>query len=89
MAGNIKREALAFKGALVCDSGGGRAAVAGGKIEALADRRAMGIGRRDRDRVVAGVAAGRGTGMGIDAEARWQLSREGQGFAGGGSFEVA
>ena len=40
--------------ALVCDSRGGRAAVADGKMEAFADRRAMGIGRRHGDRVACG-----------------------------------
>ena len=73
MAGDIEREGLALIGALVCDGGGGRAAVADGEMEALADRLAMGVGRGDRDRVVAEVAVGRGArddaGMGIDAEA--------------------
>ena len=80
-------------GALICDGGGGRAAVADGKMEALADRLTMGIGRRHRDRIVAEVAIGRDArddaGMSIDAEARRQLGREGQGIAGGRSREVA
>ena len=93
MAGDIEREALALVGALVCDGGGGRAAVADRQMEALADRLAMGVGRGDRDRVVAEVAVGRrardDAGMGVDAEAGRQLGREGQGIAGSGSGEVA
>src|SRR5471032_2697869 len=68
-------------------------AVADGQMEALADRLTMRVGRGDRDRVVAEVAVGRGTGddagVGIDAEAGRQCGREGQGIAGGGSGEVA
>src|SRR5450631_3410404 len=52
MAGDVEREGLAFIAALVCDGGGGRPAVADGKMEALADGLAVGVGRRDRDRVV-------------------------------------
>src|ERR1700676_4172817 len=92
-AGDVEREGVAFVGALVCDGGGGRAAVADLEMEALADRLAMGVGRRHRDRVVAEVAVGRGarddTGVGIDVEARRQLGREAQGIAGGRSCEVA
>src|ERR1700732_2909603 len=80
VAGDVERGALSLKGALVCDGGGGRAAVAGGEMEALVDRLAMGVGGRDRDRVVAVVAVGRHAGdyagIGVDAEAGWQLGRE-------------
>ena len=93
VAGDIKRESLALISALVCDGGCGRAAVADGKMEAFADRLAMGIGRGDHDRVVAEIVVGRGArddaGLGIDAKARRQLGREGQRIAGGGGFEVA
>src|ERR1700726_504262 len=89
---DIEREALALKGALVRDGGGGRAAVANLELEALADRLAMGIGRGHRDRVAAEVAVGRGSGddagMGIDAETCRQLGREGEGIAGGGGREM-
>ena len=51
VAGDVEREGLAFIGALVRDRGRGRPAVADGKMEALADRLTMGVGRRDRDRV--------------------------------------
>ena len=92
VAGDIKREGVTFKRALVCDGGSGRASVADGKVEALADCLAMGIGRRHRDRIVAEVAVGRSTrddaGVGIDAEPHWQFGREGQGIAGGRSFEM-
>ena len=81
MAGDIEREGLALIGALVGDGGGGRAAVTDLEVEALADRLAMGIGRRHGDRVIAEVAVGQGArddaGMGIDAEARRQIGREG------------
>src|ERR1700726_2614242 len=56
VAGDIKREGVAFVGALVCDGGSGRAAVADSEIEALADCFAMGIGRRHGDRSLAGMA---------------------------------
>ena len=87
MTGDIEREALAFIRALVCDGGCSRTAVADGKMETFADRLAVGVGGRDRDRVVAEVAVGRhardDAGMGIDAETRWKLGREDQGIAGG------
>ena len=93
VAGDIEREGLALIAALVGDGGGGRSAVADGQMEALADRHAMGVGRRDRDRVVAEVAVGRSArddaGMGIDAEAGRQRGREGQGIAGSRSGEMA
>jgi len=47
MAGDVEREGLAFIAALVRDGGRGRPAVADGKMEALADRLTMGVGRRD------------------------------------------
>ena len=50
---------MALKGALICDRGGGRAAVADLEMEALADRFAVRVGGRDRDRVVAEIAVGR------------------------------
>src|SRR3984893_10201573 len=87
MTGDIEREALAFIRALVRDGGSSRTAVADGKMETFADRLAVGVGGRDRDRVVAEVAVGRhardDAGIGIDAETRWQLGREDQGIAGG------
>ena len=93
VARDIQREGMALKGALICDGGSGRAAVADGKVEALADRLAMGIGRGDRDSVVAEVAVGRrardDSGMGIDAEAGRQLGREGQCIASRWRSEVA
>src|ERR1700731_4660724 len=92
MTCDIEREALALKGALICNSSCGRAAVANLELEALADRLAMGIGRGHRDRIVAEVTVGRGSGddagMGIDAETCRQLGREGQGIAGGGGREM-
>ena len=93
MAGDIEREGLAFVSALVCDGGGGRAAVADSKMKALADRFAVGIGGRDRDRVIAEVAVSRGARydarVGIDAEAGRQLGREVQGIAGRRGREMA
>src|SRR5260221_508378 len=92
MTGDIEREGLAFVSALVCDDCGRRAAVTDGKIEAFADGFAVGVGGRHRDRVVAVVAVGWGpredAGVGIDAEARRQLGRKGQGIAGGRGREV-
>ena len=77
---------------MVCNRGSGRAAVADLEVEALADGLAVGVGRRHRDCIIAEVAvrwgAGDDAGVGIDAEARWQLGREGQGIAGGGGEEV-
>jgi len=68
-------------------------AVADLEMEALADRHAMGVDRRHRDRVVAQIALGRRArddpGMRIDVKTSGQRSREGQGVAGGGSHEVA
>ena len=93
MAGDVEREGLAFVRALVCDRGCGRAAVADLELEGLADRLAMGVGRRHRDQMIAEIAVGRyagdDSGMGIDAEASRHRSREGQGVAGGRSREVA
>ncbi len=93
VAGNIEREGLAFVGTLVCDGGCGRPAVADSEVEALADRLAVGVGRRDSDRVVAEVAVGRSAGdnagMGIDAQAGRQRGRVGQRITGGRSGEMA
>ncbi len=93
VAGDIEREGFAFVAALVCDRGCGRAAVADLQEKALADRLAVGVSRRHRDRVVADVAvgghAGDDAGMGIDVETCGQRSREGQSIAGGGRHEVA
>ena len=92
MAGDIEREGLAFVGALVCDRGCGRAAVADLELEGLADRLAVGVGRCHGDRVIAEIAVGRhagnDAGMGVDAETGRHRSREGQGVAGGGRLEV-
>src|SRR5450755_1535412 len=52
VARDIKREAMALVGTLICDGGGGRAAVADGKMEALADRHPVGVSRGHRDRIV-------------------------------------
>ena len=72
MTGDVEREALALVGALVGDGGCGRATVADLKHETLADRYAMGVGRRDRNRIAAEVAVGRhardDAGMCIDDE---------------------
>src|SRR3984893_14037300 len=72
VAGDVEREGLAFIGALVCDCGCGRAAVADLKLEGLADRLAMGIGRRPGDRMIAKITIGRhagdDAGMSIDLE---------------------
>ena len=72
VAGDVEREGLAFEGALVCDRRCGRTAVADLELEALADRLAVGVGRRDGDRVVAEIAVGRharnDASMGIDAK---------------------
>src|SRR5580704_9245755 len=93
VAGDVEREGLAFIGALVSDGSSGRSAVADGEIETLADGLAVGVGSGDRDRVVAEVAVGRGArddaGMGIDAEAGRQRSRERQSVAGGRRGEGA
>ena len=83
---------MAFKGALVRDGRCRRAAVADRKMEVLADRLAVGIGRGHRNRVAAEVAVGRhagnDTGMGVDAQTCRQLGREGQGITGGGGREM-
>ena len=67
--------------------------VANLEVEALAQRHAMGVDSRDGDWTVSQVGLGRHagdhSGMGIDAEACRQCTREGQGVAGGGSHEVA
>ncbi len=59
----------------------------------MAERLAVGIGRRDSDWVVAEVAVGRGAGddagMGIDAQAGRQGGRVGQRITGGRSGEMA
>ena len=51
VAGNVECENLACVGALVRDCGCGRAAVADGKLEALADGLTVGVGCRHSDRV--------------------------------------
>ena len=93
MAGDVEREGLAFVGALVCDRSPGRTFVADLEVESLADRFAMRVGRRHRDRVVAEIAVGRHAGddarMGVEAEAGRHRAREGQGVAGGGRLEMA
>ncbi len=67
--------------------------VAYGEIETLADRHAVGVGRRHGDRVVANIAVGQRTGddagMGIDAQAGRQGGRVGQRITGGRSGEMA
>src|ERR1700674_1591467 len=76
VAGNVEREGLAFGGSLICDRGCRRAAVTDLQLEALADRLAVGIGRRHLDRMVAKIAVGRhardDSGMGVDAKTGWQ-----------------
>ena len=61
---------MTLVGGLVCDRGCGRTAVADLELEGLADRHAVGVGRGDRDRVVAEIAVGRyagdDAGMGVD-----------------------
>src|ERR1019366_4241965 len=93
VTGDVDRERLPLVGALVRDGGCGRAAVADREVEALADGLAVGIGRRDGDRVAAVVAVGRGAGddagVRIDGEAAWQRGRERQGIARGRCREVA
>ncbi len=93
VAGNVEREGLAFIGSLICDRSRRRAFVTDLKVEGLADRHAMGVGRRHGDYVVAEVAVGRharnDAGVCIDAETGRQRSRESQGIARGGSLEVA
>ncbi len=93
VARDIERESLALIGALVGDRRGGWPAVANSQMEILADRLAMGVGRRDRDCMVAEVAVGRSAGddagMGIDAQAGRQGSRVRQGVTGSRRGEVA
>ena len=93
VAGDVEREGLTLVGALVGDRGCGRAAVADGELEALADRLAVGVGGGDGDRVAAVVAIGRGSGddagLGVDAQAGRQCGGVCQRIAGGRSGEVA
>ena len=93
MAGGIERKCLALIAALVCDGRGGRPAVADGQMEGLADRLAMGVGRRDRDGAVAEVAVGRSSGddagMGVDTKPGRQRGRIGQHVAGSRRGKVA
>ena len=89
----IEREGLPLVGALVGDRGVGRAAVADGELEGLADRHAVGVSGGDGDRVGAVVAVGRGSGddagLGVDAQAGRQCGGVCQRIAGGRSGEVA
>jgi len=59
VAGDIEGERLTLVAALIGDGGRSRAGVADREVEALADRLAVAVGRRHRDRVVAVVAVGR------------------------------
>src|SRR5262249_23531258 len=73
MAGNVERNRLTFIGSLVCDRRCRRTAVADLKLEGLADRLAVRIGRGHSDRMIAVVAVSRYAGddacMGVEAEA--------------------
>ena len=93
VAGDVEREGLTLVGALVGDRGCGRAAVADGELEALADRLAVGVGGGDGDRVGAVVAVGRRSrddaGLGVDAQPGRQCGGEGQRIASGRRGEVA
>ena len=85
VAGDVEREGVALGGGLVSDRSCSRAAVADLELEGLADCLTVGVGRCDRDRVVAEIAVGRhagdDSGMGVDLKTVRHRSGEGEGVA--------